>query len=687
MKANLKLLFTGMLILGCRSWLLGQCTITDATGCVCPNGQNACDLLPDITISWYALDTYQSGPMEYSQTGNGANNGKLRITGSTPSIGYGPFAVRSIDDNGDKTIVCGTDTFIVPGSSNFVCPNGETPKQILRQRIYQKNGNAMTYREHLTPPLTYSNSNMYVDDWGVFSLRLEIPAEPDPKKWPVVGTGKKRAYCLMDYGSCSGYNGHCRDDNTVYQGGNILVDASFPNFGLGNNYGCDPFEQGISSGFTDIYSAALDGMWITIPPNTCNGDYWIYYEVDPHNYFEESNENNNFTMIPVTLSLQNSPGNPVATISSSIVPALCGNDSVTLTANAGFSYLWSNGATTQEIKVPAGSYQVTVSDYCGTATSPSFAVVLLPTPSDPVTTGDSICIGGTAVLSATGNDVSWFDQNDSLVGTGNTYTTSPLASSTTYFAQDIHNIPGALAHCGKADSSGGGGYFTGSQYLIFTAIQPFLLKSVKVYSNAAGYRTIEILNNAGQLLQSGSFYIPQGAFIVPCNFNIPQGVDLRISVSGTPNLWRSNAGISYPYTVTDTLSITGSSAGANFYYFFYDWEIEVGHSSCSSAKIPATAIVDICSGVDYDLVDQLIDVYPNPATGNFTVDLLATHHDRYGSMTVADLSGRQWYTADMVVTAGKRSKLQINTATFPKGVLIVKLMLNERTYYRKLIVL
>lgn len=663
-----------------------QCNLTNATSCDCPNGQTSCDLLPDITISWYALESYMQGPTEYAQTGNGANDGKLRLTGSTPNIGWGPLTVRSQDDNGNKLIVCGTDTFTVPGSTTFTCPNGETPKQILRQRIYQKNGNTMTYREHLTPPMTYSNSSMYVDDWGIYSLRLEVPGEPNPRNWPIVGTGKKRAFCLMDYGSCTYYNGHCRDDNTVYQAGNIMTNPNFPNWGLGNSYSCSAVEQGISSGYTDIYSESLDGMWINIPPNTCNGDYWIFYEVDPHNYFEELDETNNFTLIPFTLTQQSAPGNPVATISSQSIPALCGNDSVILTASPGFSTLWSNGATTQSIKVSGGTYSVTVTNHCGTAVSAPFVVQSLPTPPDPVTTGDSICIGDAAVLQATGTEISWFDQNFNLVGTGNTFTTPPLTATTTYYARDMANVPGAIGHVGKPDSSGAGGNFTGAQYLIFSTEKPLLLKSVKVYSAQAGNRVIEVQNNTGQVIKSGTFFIPAGEYDVPLMFNLPVGNDLRITVNGNPNLWRNNSGVTYPYVMQDTLSITGSSAGASFYYFFYNWEVEVGQSSCTSNQVPAIATVDFCSGVNLENMDKMISLFPNPAGKEVNVEFTAFADDSHAEISIHDLSGRIVYSSPLQVKAAVRHKHTTDLSALKKGAYLVKITLNGKGYFRKLLI-
>ena len=61
------------------------------------------------------------------------------------------------------------------------------------------------------------------------------------------------------------------------------------NYNLDGGYGCSPIEQGISVGHTDIYGQHLDGMWVDIPPGTCNGDYWVVLEVDPHDAIIEEN--------------------------------------------------------------------------------------------------------------------------------------------------------------------------------------------------------------------------------------------------------------------------------------------------------------------------------------------------------------------------------------------------------------
>ena len=101
------LLFAGLFSFG---FSYSQCTTTNATGCQCDTlSQTNCDLLPDITISWYALQNYAGGPNEFSQTGNGIDNGRLKVTGSTPNIGHGSLTVKGVNDNGNRKFVCGTE--------------------------------------------------------------------------------------------------------------------------------------------------------------------------------------------------------------------------------------------------------------------------------------------------------------------------------------------------------------------------------------------------------------------------------------------------------------------------------------------------------------------------------------------------------------------------------------------------
>ncbi len=59
--------------------------------------------------------------------------------------------------------------------------------------------------------------------------------------------------------------------------------------------------QGISVGWNDVYSSGLGGQQINIT-GVANGDYWLEVTVDPLNSVQESDDTNNTTRIPITLT-------------------------------------------------------------------------------------------------------------------------------------------------------------------------------------------------------------------------------------------------------------------------------------------------------------------------------------------------------------------------------------------------
>lgn len=365
-----------------------QCTLTQANSCTCLGGGTNCDLLPDIIPGRPALLLNStSGYVEYSQSGNGANNGRLRITVSTPNIGHG--TMHTVAGN---TYVCGTDTFT--GTIPSICPDGITlPKVLVKQRIYHKNGNTMTYNDRNAGSMTYhpSHGHMHIDDWGVYTLRTAT-TDPNPLNWPVVGNGAKLAFCLLDFGSCTTYNKHCADAAGV-----TLNTVANQGMG-GGNFGCSSTSQGISVGFADVYSQSLDGMWIVVPPGTCNGNYYIVCQQDPYDQFLEENDANNVVAVPVTLTKQ---VNTSPVISPAGPVHICAGQSVTLTCSSAANYLWSNGATTQSITVnQSGSYSCTINSggACSTTSAPVDVIVGISASANASST--NICSGQSATLSS-----------------------------------------------------------------------------------------------------------------------------------------------------------------------------------------------------------------------------------------------------------------------------------------------
>ncbi|MFN7013690.1 MAG: T9SS type A sorting domain-containing protein, partial [Bacteroidia bacterium] len=120
--------------------------------------------------------------------------------------------------------------------------------------------------------------------------------------------------------------------------------------------------------------------------------------------------------------------------------------------------------------------------------------------------------------------------------------------------------------------------------------------SVLVYADVAGVRNIELRSSTGTMMANLSVNIPAGQSRVTLNFNVPQGNNFQLALTSGGSLFRNASGVNYPYILNGVASITGSSAGSSFYYYFYDWEIEHNISNCISPSTTATAFISAPSG-------------------------------------------------------------------------------------------
>ena len=379
--------------------------------CTCPGGgAPPCDLLPDMTASAKEIIVnHQENP------------GFLYISNATPNIGSGPLDIYGID-----SCFCGT-THVPCGT---VCPNGDPVKHVVKQRVYQKvpGLDTLRYYDRFAGKMTFhpTHGHLHVDNWANYTLRTST-SNPDARTWPIVANGTKQSFCLINLGTCSGNPGECVDNN-----GNTIL--TVPNNGVGWHSGCG-LNQGIYPGSYDVYSINLNDP---IPlQNVCNGNYYIVSITDPDNNFLESDENNNWVAVPITLTQQSVP--PV--ISANGPTVLCQGGTVTLTSSTETNYLWSNGETTQSIVVSTpGTYSVSTNCGLSTATSTSVTVTMIPanaavTVSIAITTGGNpTCPGVTQIFTATGGNggnaptYQWQVNGVNAGTNSNTYTTSSLTN-------------------------------------------------------------------------------------------------------------------------------------------------------------------------------------------------------------------------------------------------------------------
>lgn len=257
---------------------------------------------------------------------------------------------------------------------------------------------------------------------------------------------------------------------------------------------------------------------------------------------------------------------------------------------------WTNiaGATTPSASISPLDTVLVRMLMCGSlATNNILVNVAVTTP--PVTVNDTVCGAGPVSLSATGaGSLQWFTApaGGQSFFTGSPYNTT-VFNTTTYYVSSVQG--GGNESVGLLNNSAGGGQQTSTAYNTFNVTTPCTLVGVTVYPGAAGTARLEVRDNLGALV-AGPWALTVTAAQVntpvffPINWQMVVGTNFRMAqAAGSVSMFRNTLGVSYPYcSPSNSVCITGSSAGATFYYFAYNWQISCG---CSSSRTPVTAVV------------------------------------------------------------------------------------------------
>lgn len=333
----------------------------------------------------------------------------------------------------------------------------------------------------------------------------------------------------------------------------------------------------------------------------------------------------------------------------------CDGDAVMLDAGTGvLTYMWSSGQTTPVIMVnQSGQYYVTVMGFCSLFTSDTVTVTSHLVP-DPVTnTTVSITGPSSATLTATGTLINWYDSQTAVVplDTGATFTTPVLTSDTDYWVENSENYGGGLFNTGieNANTATYSGNTTNA-LMYFDVTEACVLKSVKVYTDFTGTRRFE-LRDGNTVLQFADVAVAPDSQVVTLNFNLTPG-SYTLATNGSinqampgwgnvaPRFLRHNSGVNYPYTIPDAISITGNSIGSQYYYYFYDWQVEKPGLTCYSDRIQINVLVT--TGLT-ELSAAGISLYPNPAMNELNI---RQDSNREWRLQLFDATGRlvseQW---------------------------------------------
>jgi len=329
--------------------------------------------------------------------------------------------------------------------------------------------------------------------------------------------------------------------------------------------------------------------------------------------------------------------------------------------------------------------ELTATNGIGASTETKTNYIFIDMPQAPSVQGDSICENNTANLTATGNGtLKWYDSpvSTTVLTTGSSYTTPTLSSTTIYYVEDL--IPAQLQSFGKPDNSGGGGYLDNEQYLVFDAYQDMFIQSVKVYAQSSGIRTVQLKDKFGAVINSKTQNVTAGLKTFYLLFPVSPGTDYQLVLSGSSSvkdLYRNNSGVSYPYTLNGIGSITNSSAGTGYYYYFYDWDVK--GPDCTSERVSVTAEVSLCTGIENLSLASGVSSYFNSGSQNIMIGFNNVKLGVY-DLVVYNSVGQTVYNETVNVNSQALNK-SVNINEYSKGVYFISVTSKSESYTNKVV--
>ena len=260
-----------------------RCDLAHIALCKCANGKKSGELLPDMII----VPAFTRNQIHEYAWDDPIYPGQLRLAATIANIGYGPLEIK-----GTKEWICGGQRV----DSSQQCPDGSMSRLRVKQRVYSKQNDSLTYKEYDAGTMYFENkpghNHYHVDDWVEFRLIKKMNG-----KRVIVARGRKVSYCLFTTGIF--YN----SDKLSYISGKQYGET-MPNYGLGNYPTCNFDQQGISVGGYDTYGMMYEGQYIDLPKGLKKGIYTLEIEIDPHHWYKESNKKNNVFSMQIPISKQ-----------------------------------------------------------------------------------------------------------------------------------------------------------------------------------------------------------------------------------------------------------------------------------------------------------------------------------------------------------------------------------------------
>ncbi|MEO6301973.1 MAG: GEVED domain-containing protein [Bacteroidia bacterium] len=373
----------------------------------------------------------------------------------------------------------------------------------------------------------------------------------------------------------------------------------------------------------------------------------------------------------ITVSVNANP-----TVAITGTTTVCNGQPILLTAGGANTYSWSTSATTSTISdspVTNTTYNVIGTDLNNCSNTATFAVTVNPNPTITVA-GGAICAGGSFTLNPSGATTYTFSSGPvvtptatssySITGTdalGCVSAGATVASVTVNATPTLVIGTSTLTVCaGNTVNIGitGASTYTWSTGANGASISPTV--------NATGSYSVIGDSGAG-CTSTASVTITANAIPTVSAISslslICVGQTATLTASGAATYsWNTTATstvITVSPTVTTSYTVTGSTNG------------------CSSNFVVSQA-VSPCTGIDAKAASSIgVLVYPNPNTGEFTIEL---NNGSVKNIQVMDLTGRV-----IISNTTSNDKIDFNINTLANGVYYIKIQSNNTVEVIKIV--
>ncbi len=357
--------------------------------------------------------------------------------------------------------------------------------------------------------------------------------------------------------------------------------------------------------------------------------------------------------------------------------AICQGSSIAFDAgNAGASYTWCSGQTTQTINTGiAGMYCVSVTDASGCTNADTLNLMIDPLPT-VMASGDTICAGTAGTLSCSGIAAMFIWYPGALTGVmvndapaiTTTYTVtatdingcSDTASASIY----VNTLP-VIATTNDTVCAGNNGTVTATGSNAAYTWNPGALSGASlsdIPATTTTYTVTALDANGCSATETATITVNPlpavsvSSFGTYCIYN----PDVILNSASPAGGIYSGAGIT-----GDTLSL--STAGTGTHMITYTYTDANGCSSTNSASV----IIDICTGIVSEQSEQNIHIYPNPFSTVATLSVDAGIVLKDAVFQLYDITGKK--VLEQIVNG---STVNIQRGQLENGVYFYRLMNN-----------